>query len=461
LTSIFMHNDQPVQVLQESVMLATTTRAMKGTCFEPFLRTGNAGQSDDHSGRVQYQVAVIGYFADLCVGVSAMCEAKCQSILPMNTCLTMLAELRSQIDATKVDASAGAALTRGQLDKDNQRRYTICAALTRLLAECYFETDVREDSELMQNDALWSFIEGGISVLNALRTDTTKASWHNPYLLDYAGKIVFALILFYDNVYDDASYHGAYLGSLLKVTRDISAPRIKSEETLPEELGATPAGRVLYSYTCGLVDEFSRLINRKKHYEAPQAESGMPASFPAWVAARKGMRGAWTAVARKVEKHAMDELRSDAIMEATAQDSNASKSDSKWTGMKLLFENNVATHHGSDLSEAWRGVLKDLDSTSPGEVREVDKPGQAPAAMRVSLDGPEKAGSSSVSPVRSSGGKRSPSPKHSPGKSDTQTTEPPPVVNPQKTLDDFVQRFRSSVSVRQALKADMDRFAKV
>jgi hypothetical protein len=134
----------------------------------------------------------------------------------------------------------------------------------------------------------------------------------------------------------------------------------------------------------------------------------------------------------------MEELRTDPI--AGPADA-LSKPDTKWTGIKAIYENHMIGHHGDSLSTNWSSVL--------GQVQEVHAKAHPTTPKRAIIDG---------CPGASCSGRTSPhgDKKRSPGKSSEHRELPA-----QKALDEFAQRFRASGSVRRALKADMDRFAKV
>jgi hypothetical protein len=116
ITCVFMHADQPVRELQERVMLATTSRtSVKTVCFDPFVRdrppigqratTAALGEEKraelekkcEESQRRSYQVAVINFFSDLCIGHSVQCEAVVHKLLPLDIALQMITSLDAKL----------------------------------------------------------------------------------------------------------------------------------------------------------------------------------------------------------------------------------------------------------------------------------------------------------------------------------------------------------------------------
>jgi hypothetical protein len=335
-TQIFMHKEVPVQALQERVMIATTTRAIKTACFEPFLTRMHRKDEPAFS----YQITVIDYFGSLCVGQSAMCEAKCQALLPLATVLEMInnfareAPEHNEVSSAVVGAwqhssENGISTSTGSKSEDenypanldpvdvepqgrartmsyqayHSDNYQARGALTRFLAECYFETDVSEDGELLQNEDLWAFIQNCSELIQQLLE--RKSLWRNKNFLDCTGMSIFALTLFYDNVYDDASFHGKLLMDLFVLLRSVQDPGESSQfANLPQTLADSANGVACYNYACVLADEMVKLLASKKwvDHEACGVHKPPPAGFPAWVASRRTLRGSWTIAIRPAMK---------------------------------------------------------------------------------------------------------------------------------------------------------------
>jgi hypothetical protein len=269
-TVIFLHDGQPVRDLQERVLHATTSRAtVKTTCFDPFLKVEqkprgdgkaeneSASYTQQRHSRLTYQVAVINFFSDMCIGHSVVCEAVLHKMLAFETVLGMLSSVDSELNLLiSLDRrnSADQRVPRGVVDENEEDRgstsdsdshdeeveelldtqlvegredawlnvgqsvtsksevpahereqnlmYQARGSLSRFIAESYFETlEVLQQElklEMLQNDGLWGFIERSVQLIK--RVPSNQKRWQTAEYTDCVGQTTFALALFYDYV---------------------------------------------------------------------------------------------------------------------------------------------------------------------------------------------------------------------------------------------------------------------
>jgi hypothetical protein len=236
-TVIFMHENQPVRDLQERVLHATTSRAtVKKICFDPFLKedkkpSGDGKEANEIAGpRLLYQVAVINFFSDMCIGHSVVCEAVLHKMLPLDSALDMLGSIDSKLNLLQSSDrrnSADPRMPLGVLDEGEEKSesnsgsdsedeeveelldmgsqdawlqvgksvastselpaqereqnlmYQTRGSLSRFIAESYFETLEVQQQELkldmLQNDALWGFIERSVQLIK--RVPSNQKRW--------------------------------------------------------------------------------------------------------------------------------------------------------------------------------------------------------------------------------------------------------------------------------------------